>query len=97
MASATASNALEKRLALHLGGYQSRAKNLRQKILDAATALDKEVAELDAFRTLQVAEQDALPRRLEALREEVRFVKRREADAQEGFRRKREELEMLRG
>lgn len=41
---------------------------------------------LDAFRTLQIAEEAALPRRLERLSEEVRFVKGREREAQEGFR-----------
>lgn len=38
-----------------------------------------------------MAEEAALPRRLERLEEEVRFVQGRERDAQEAFGRKKEE------
>jgi len=60
--------------------------------VEAAEALDKERISLDTFRTLQVAERAALPGRLEALGEEVAFVKKRERDAQEVYRLRREEL-----
>lgn len=85
-------NSLEKKLALHYGGYQQRANTLRQKIVEAAEALELERIKLDVFRTLQIAEEAALPRRLERLGEEVRFVKGREREAQEGFRMAMEEL-----
>lgn len=45
-----------------------------------------ERTKLEAYRTLQIAEEAALPRRLERLDEEVRFVKGREIEAQEGYR-----------
>lgn len=64
--------------------------------MEAAEALDKERISLDTFRTLQVAERAALPGRLEALGEEVAFVKKRERDAQEVYRLRREELESVR-
>ena len=79
-------NSLEKKLALHYGGYQQRAKTLRRKIVEAAEALEMERTKLEAYRTLQIAEEAALPRRLERLDEEVRFVKGREIEAQEGYR-----------
>ncbi len=60
--------------------------------MEAAEALDKQRISLDTFRTLQVAERAALPGRLEALGEEVAFVKKRERDAQEIYRLRREEL-----
>ncbi|KAL8817765.1 MAG: hypothetical protein Q9223_003474 [Gallowayella weberi] len=85
-------NKLEKKIALLNGGYQSRAKMLRQKIVEAAEALETERISLDTFRTLRIAEEAALPRRLEALRVEYVFVQRREREAQEVYRGRVEEL-----
>jgi pre-mRNA-splicing factor CDC5/CEF1 len=88
-------NKLEKKLALHNGGYQSRAKTLRNKIVEASEALEKARFELDSFRTLQIAEEAAITRRLEELREAVTLVTRREREAQELYRTRREELESM--
>jgi len=95
MADAEKGNKIEKKLALHLGGYQQRAKTLRHKIVEAAEALEKTKINLDTFRTLQVAEEAAIPRRLDSLREEVAFVSKREREGQELYRMRREELESL--
>ncbi|KAL8730702.1 MAG: hypothetical protein Q9166_003894 [cf. Caloplaca sp. 2 TL-2023] len=92
MADAEKGNKLEKKLGLHNGGYQQRAKMLRQKIVEASEALEKEKISLDTFQTLQIAEEAALPRRLEALREEYMFVQKREREAQELYRSRTEEL-----
>ncbi|KAL9022786.1 MAG: hypothetical protein Q9185_000049 [Variospora sp. 1 TL-2023] len=92
VADAERGNKLEKKIALHNGGYQQRAKVLRQKIIEASDALEKEKISLDTFRTLQIAEEAALPRRLDALREEYMFVQKREREAQEVYRRRMEEL-----
>ena len=89
-------NKLEKRLALINGGYQQRNKSLRQKIAEAYPALENEKITLDSIQTLQIAEEAALPRRLESLQEEVAFVKRREREAQELYRLRREELDAAR-
>lgn len=86
---------MEKKLALHLGGYQNRAKMLRQKIAEAAEALSKANISLDSFRTLQISEEAAISRRLEGLRAEVEFVSRREREAQDLYRARREELSAL--
>ena len=93
--SAEQGNKIEKKLALHLGGYQQRAKVLRQKIVDASEALDKAKTELDSARTLQISEEAAIARRLEGLRDEVVFVSRREREAQDLYRVRKDELDSL--
>ncbi|PSS16679.1 hypothetical protein M430DRAFT_140952 [Amorphotheca resinae ATCC 22711] len=85
-------NKMEKKLALHLGGYQQRAKMLRQKVSEASEALGKATYSLDSFRTLQISEEAAIARRLEGLRSEVEFVSRREREAQDLYRARKEEL-----
>lgn len=80
-----------------MGGYQQRAKMLRQKIGEAADALTKARYSLDGFRTLQINEEATISRRLEALRDEVNFVSKREREAQELYRNRREELLSLQG
>lgn len=88
-------NKLESKLAVHLGGYQKRAKMLRDKIVEASEALTDEKIKLDSLQTLQIAEEAALPRRLESLLEEVAFVKKREKEVQDLYRLKMEELDSL--
>lgn len=93
--SAEKSNALEKKLNLHLGGYQQRSKALRKKIVDTHETLEKAKIELSSLRTAQQAEEEAIPRRLDALREEVAFISRREREAQELYRARKDELDSL--
>lgn len=88
-------NKLEKKLALHYGGYQNRAKMLRTKIIEASAALEKSKDDLDSFNTLQISEEAALSRRLEKLRDDVAFVLRREREAQEVYRGRKDELDEL--
>ncbi|KAJ5745671.1 hypothetical protein N7520_010853 [Penicillium odoratum] len=95
LATAEQGNKLEGKLAKVHGGYQKRAKTLRSKILEASIALPKAQDDLDAFRTLQISEEAAVSRRLEKLREDVSFVMRREREAQELYRTRKEELDEL--
>jgi pre-mRNA-splicing factor CDC5/CEF1 len=95
LATAEKGNKLEKKLALHYGGYQNRAKMLRTKILEAGAALPKAQDDLDAFRSLQISEEAAVSRRLERLREEVSFMMRREREAQELYKSRKDELDEL--
>lgn len=97
IASAEQGAKLEKKLGLHLGGYQKRQKMLKDKIGGAAEALEKATHALGGFKTLAISEEVAIGRRLESLREEVSFVSRREREAQEMYRRTKEELDALRG
>ncbi|EGD98030.1 pre-mRNA splicing factor cef-1 [Trichophyton tonsurans CBS 112818] len=90
-------NKLEKKIALHFGGYQARAKTLRSKIIQADEALSKAITALDSFRTLQIAEDAAIALRLESIRDEVTFITRREREAQELYRARKDELESLGG
>ncbi|KAJ5101553.1 hypothetical protein NUU61_003775 [Penicillium alfredii] len=95
LATAERGNKLEKKLALHYGGYQNRAKMLRSKILEASAALPNSQDDLDAFRTLQISEESAVSRRLEKLRDDVSFVMRRERESQEVYKSRKEELDEL--
>ncbi|KAI9667632.1 MAG: Pre-mRNA-splicing factor cef1 [Bathelium mastoideum] len=88
-------NKTEKKLALHLGGYQQRAKTLRQKIIEAAETLEKTKVDLNVALSMQTLEQGALSARLEKLRDEVAFVSRREREAQDLYRARKEELDSL--
>ncbi|KAI3323436.1 pre-mRNA splicing factor component-domain-containing protein [Xylariaceae sp. AK1471] len=84
---------LEKKLNLHLGGYQQRGKTLRSKMVEASEALEKATVALGGFRTLAISEEISIRSRLEALREEVNYVSRREREAQEAYRQTKEELD----
>ncbi|GAB1316704.1 Pre-mRNA-splicing factor cef1 [Madurella fahalii] len=96
MASAEKGNKLEKKLNLHLGGYKNRAEMLRKKIGEAHVALEKARHALSGFQVLRASEEAAIQRRLAALRAEVAFVSTREREAQELYRRMRDELAELR-
>ncbi|KAJ5670113.1 Pre-mRNA-splicing factor cef1 [Penicillium maclennaniae] len=95
LATAEKGNKLEKKLALHYGGYQNRAKTLRSKILEASATLPKAQDDLESFRTLQISEEAAISRRLEKLREDVSFIMRREREAQDLYRSRKDELDEL--
>jgi pre-mRNA-splicing factor CDC5/CEF1 len=95
ISSAEQANKLEKGLNKHHGGYMMRGKTLRSKISEAYKALEQQRWDLASQRTMQHAEQVAIGRRLEALRDEVTFVTKREREAQELYRSRREELENL--
>ncbi|KAL2136755.1 hypothetical protein VTI74DRAFT_1796 [Chaetomium olivicolor] len=96
LSSAEKGNKLEKKLNLHLGGYKNRAEMLRKKIAEAHGALEKARNALGGFQILRASEEQAIQRRLAALRAEVAFVSTREREAQELYRQMREELEELR-
>ncbi|KAG5951432.1 Pre-mRNA-splicing factor cef1 [Claviceps sorghi] len=96
MSSAEQGAKLEKKLSLHLGGYQKRQTMLKEKMAAAAEALEKARNALSGFKTLAVSEDVAIERRLGALRDEVMYVTRREREAQEEYRKAREELDALR-
>lgn len=88
-------NAVEKRLAKHLGGYQARSKTLRNKTVEAADALEKAKIELETKYVAQMNEEAAISARLERHREEVQTVLRRERAAQDAYKQAKAELEEL--
>lgn len=93
--SSETSLALEKKLAKHQGGYNERARKLRQKIGEAADFLAKTKLDVHVARTAQIAEEAGIGDRLERLREEVALVSRREREAQELYRARKEEVDAL--
>ena len=95
--SAQRGQTLEKKLAKHHGGYVERGRRLRAKINEAADFLEKTTLDTSTARTAQVAENATLQTRLEGLREEVSFVRKREREAQEVYRLRKGELEALVG
>ncbi|KAK3939869.1 putative Pre-mRNA-splicing factor [Diplogelasinospora grovesii] len=93
--SAEKGNKLEKKLNLHLGGYKQRAEMLRKKMAEAHDALEKARIALTGFKVLQTSEGAAIRQRLAHLREEVAYVATREREAQELYRKTRDELTEL--
>lgn len=95
IASAEKGAKLEKKLNLHLGGYKQRSEMLRKKIGDSAIELEKAINALNSFKILATSEEMAVNNRLAKLREEVGFISKREREAQEMYRRNKEELNAL--
>ncbi|KAF2405244.1 hypothetical protein EJ06DRAFT_525773 [Trichodelitschia bisporula] len=95
MADADRGNEVERKLVKVHGGYVQRAKMLRQKITEAADALEKTRIDLNTALRAQVGEEAAIARRLEGLRDEVAFISRRGREGQEAYRAVRDELEGL--
>ncbi|EDU40197.1 REB1 Myb superfamily protein including transcription factors and mRNA splicing factors [Pyrenophora tritici-repentis] len=88
-------NKIEKRLATHHAGYMKRSALLRDKIGGAFAALERSRNDLVTARTALYSEEDAIAKRLASLRQEVQFVNKREREAQDLYRRRKEELESL--
>ena len=77
---------LERKLAITLGGYQSRADNLGKKVADGYNSIGGLEGDLAAFGNLAIIEGGAVPTRLESLREEVAVLERREWGQQDRYR-----------
>jgi pre-mRNA-splicing factor CDC5/CEF1 len=90
-------NGLEKKLAKLHGGYLDRQRKLRAKIAEASEALSKMTVEVEVGRQAYVAEQATAAERLEKLRDEVALIRRREREAQEVYRSRKDELDALHG
>lgn len=73
---------IEKKLNITLGGYQARSQTLQKQIVNAFEELEQSEIELESFRNLQIAEKDAIPRRIEALQREVDQLTTRERELQ---------------
>ena len=94
-ASADKSAGTEKKLAKLHGGYIERQKKLRAKIAEVADSLERTKVDVGVQREVQVQEEAAMRERLEGLRHEVGFVRKREREAQEEYRVAKDELEAL--
>ncbi|XP_065906645.1 cell division cycle 5-related protein-like [Dysidea avara] len=62
---------LEKKLKILTGGYQSRAASLNKQISDVHEQVEQCFVELNTFEGLRSQELQAIPRRIQQLKEEV--------------------------
>lgn len=77
---------LEEKLEVRLKGYMTRSENLSQQITDAYDEYEATLIEYQSFVNLQIAEKAAIPRRIEALEDEVRKLAARENDLQQKYK-----------
>ena len=77
---------VEKKLGVVLGGYQARTNTLTTKLAESYGELARTRIEFNSFDRLAENEQGAMQRRMEALREEVQKLERKEREGQGRFR-----------
>ncbi|XP_053366577.1 cell division cycle 5-like protein [Clarias gariepinus] len=76
---------MEKKMKILLGGYQSRAMGLIKQLSDLWDQVEQANMELHTFQELKKQEDYAIPRRQEALREDVQRQQDREKELQQRF------------
>ncbi|CAG8603295.1 460_t:CDS:10, partial [Paraglomus occultum] len=76
---------LEKNLDVTLGGYKARSQALSKKLLETFDELQQSKIELDSFKSLNIVEGDAMPRRIAGLQKEVEDLAKRERELQERY------------
>ncbi len=77
---------MEKKLGVQLGGYQTRFSALAKRVTDAFTELQTTQIDYESFSRLSLNEGIAGPRRVEALKEEVDKLAKRENGLQERYK-----------
>lgn len=75
----------EKKLRILLGGYQSRAQALVKQVTEINEQIEQTQIELKTFTSLKEHETVAIPRRLEALTEDVIRQQERERELQQRY------------
>ncbi|KAK1905401.1 Cell division cycle 5-like protein [Dissostichus eleginoides] len=76
---------LEKKLKILLGGFQSRALGLLKQHNEIWEQVEQSATELKTFDQLKKQEDTAIPRRKEALREDVERQMERERELQHRY------------
>lgn len=76
---------MEKKMKILLGGYQSRAMGLLKQLSELWDQVEQAHMELHTFQELKKQEDFAIPRRQEALREDVQRQQDREKELQQRF------------
>jgi pre-mRNA-splicing factor CDC5/CEF1 len=82
---ASKASKIEKKLNITLGGYQARSKALSKRVTDAFNELVRTKVDYESFARLSMNETITGPQRLEALKEEVDVLSRRERLLQERY------------
>uniref|UniRef100_A0A2R5LNQ6 Putative mrna splicing protein cdc5 myb superfamily n=1 Tax=Ornithodoros turicata TaxID=34597 RepID=A0A2R5LNQ6_9ACAR len=86
---------IEKKLRVLLGGYQSRGQALIKQIQELAEQIEQTHLELKTFEALQDHEALAIPKRVEALTEDVNRQVEREKSLQKRYRDLLQQKELL--
>ncbi|KAG6865285.1 hypothetical protein C0991_003745 [Blastosporella zonata] len=76
---------IEKKLGVQLGGYLARSQALSKRITSAFEELHKTQVDYNSFSRLRINESAVGPRRLDALKEEVEKLSKRERLLQERY------------
>lgn len=76
---------MEKKMKILLGGYQSRSMGLLKQLSELWDQVEQAHVELHTFQELKKQEDFAIPRRQEALREDVQRQQDREKELQQRF------------
>ncbi|XP_016401300.1 cell division cycle 5-like protein [Sinocyclocheilus rhinocerous] len=76
---------MEKKMKILLGGYQSRSMGLLKQLSELWDQVEQANMELHTFQELKKQEDHAIPRRQEALREDVQRQQDREKELQQRF------------
>lgn len=86
---------IEKKLRVLLGGYQSRGQALIKQIQELVEQIEQTHLELKTFQALQEHEALAIPKRVEALTEDVNRQVEREKSLQKRYRELVQQKELL--
>ncbi|RGB32232.1 pre-mRNA splicing factor component-domain-containing protein [Rhizophagus diaphanus] len=76
---------LEKKLNITLAGYLTRSRTLSKKITEIFEEIDQAKIELNSFQSLNISEKNAIPRRIEAIQNEVDYLSKRESELQQRY------------
>lgn len=76
---------MERKIKIITGGYQTRAQALIKQLQDLADETDKAHMELSTFKLLQLQEENAIPKRIESISEDVNRQLEREKSLQKRF------------
>jgi pre-mRNA-splicing factor CDC5/CEF1 len=77
---------MEKKLKIITGGYQMKAQALIKQFQDLSDQIERGSMELSTFEFLKDMESVAIPRRVNALQEDLDVQKAREKELQDRFR-----------
>lgn len=86
---------MEKKLKVLLGGYQTRGQALVKQLQDLKDQIEQASLELSTFKFLQSQEEAAIPRRIQALTEDVNRQVEREKALQKKYAERKQLLEEL--
>ncbi|CAB4374761.1 unnamed protein product [Rhizophagus irregularis] len=81
----TKASKLEKKLNITLAGYLTRSRTLSKKITEIFEEIDQAKIELNSFQSLNISEKNAIPKRIEAIQNEVDYLSKRESELQQRY------------